>query len=71
MSVIFKFNGGHGAVLCNCCRRIVMAGHEIPDDIFKAATGRGNKSLDDFEPVFCSEKCKKLYELEQRLVDNI
>ena len=71
MSVIFKFNSGHGAVLCNCCRCIVMAGHQIPDDIFMAATGRGDKTLDDFEPVFCSEKCKKLYELEQRLVDNI
>ena len=44
MSVIFKFNGGRGAVLCNCCRCIVMAGQEIPDHIFKAATGRGNKS---------------------------
>jgi hypothetical protein len=50
---IFKFNGGRGALLCNCCRIIVATGngpHEdrehYCDECKKRLSGNGCNSSD-------------------------
>lgn len=43
----FKFNSGHGAILCEKCAVIIASGHRIPT----------NLSQDKY--YFCCEKCKE------------
>ena len=54
--LIFKFNGGRGAVLCSNCYTIVYEGSRIPDE-YKDAMLNGQEN--NFEPVFCCDECKK------------
>ena len=63
---IVKFNGGNGAVLCNNCGVIVYAGHTIPDDIHAAMIGNEGM-LEKLPPVFCSEKCERMFNLYNEL----
>lgn len=35
--LIFKFNGGNGAVLCSNCFKIIFSGKEIPNEYWDAA----------------------------------
>ena len=54
--LVFKFNGGRGAVLCSNCYTIVYEGSRIPDEYKDAMF---NKRENNFEPVFCCDECKK------------
>ena len=46
--LIFKFNGGRGAILCNTCGKIIFSGKSIPKHLPEGAQ-------------FCCEKCKTEY----------
>lgn len=52
--LIFKFNGGRGAILCSNCYSIIFEGKHIPDIYAIAAR---EKTLND--PLFCCEDCAK------------
>lgn len=54
----FKFNGGHGAVLCSNCSVIIMQGSHIPKDIWDAVN---NEKLKDIPPMFCCKECEEEY----------
>ena len=54
--LVYKFNGGRGAVLCSNCYTIVYEGSRIPDE-YKDAMVNGQEN--NFEPVFCCDECKK------------
>ena len=47
--LIFKFNGGAGAVLCSNCRKIIYSGKNIPEEILEGK---------DTSPKFCSKECE-------------
>lgn len=49
--MIFKFNGGHGAVICSRCGKIVYSGTSIPDEIRKLL--RDCKDYDSLPNVYC------------------
>lgn len=57
--MIFKFNGGIGAVLCSNCHRILMAGREIPKYIWDAVNDDGADKLPDMYCEDCKKKIKK------------
>ena len=54
--LVYKFNGGRGAVLCSNCFAIIYEGSRIPDE-YKDAMVNGQEN--NFEPVFCCDECKK------------
>lgn len=57
--LLFKFNGGYGAVLCNNCHTIVFSGNEIPQYIWCAIKDNDEETLKRVGPVFCCEECKE------------
>jgi hypothetical protein len=63
--LIFKFNGGRGAILCSNCFCIVYEGSKIPDEYKDVMFNEHNmfnenEQQDKFEqPVFCCEDCKR------------
>jgi hypothetical protein len=54
--LIYKFNGGMGAVLCSNCYCIMYEGRRIPDE-YREAVINGHE--EDFGPVFCCDECKR------------
>ena len=48
--LIYKFNGGNGAVLCSNCYKIMYEGSNIPEDMMNAVKNGQQK---EFGPVFC------------------
>lgn len=54
--LIFKFNGGNGAVLCSNCFKIIFSGKEIPNEYWDAAISE--KQQKKVGACFCSDKCK-------------
>jgi hypothetical protein len=57
--LIFKFNGGNGAVLCNNCHVIIHSGSQIPPEMWDAATHKKEHTYESIGPQFCCEKCKE------------
>lgn len=62
--LVYKFNGGRGAVLCSNCYTIVYEGSRIPDEYKDVMFNEynmfnENEQQDKFEPIFCCEECKK------------
>jgi len=51
--IIYKFNGGLGAVLCNNCHAIIWTGNNMPDELKKS------ENFYDLGPFFCDDKCKQ------------
>ena len=47
--MIYKFNGGMGALLCDHCRTVIATGDRIPSDV---ENGDEDKLL-----YFCSREC--------------
>jgi hypothetical protein len=56
--LIFKFNGGNGAILCNNCGKIILTGKQIPERFWKVATGESGETYKDIGPQFCCDKCE-------------
>ena len=56
--LIFKFNGGKGAVLCNTCGAIILTGKQIPERFWNAATGESGETYKDIGPQFCCDECE-------------
>ena len=56
-----KFNGGHGALLCDHCGIVIATGNRIPDEAF-------NIGPDDHY-YFCCASCavKWHYELDKKI----
>lgn len=54
--LIYKFNGGNGAVLCSNCYKIMYEGSNIPEDMMNAVKNGQQK---EFGPVFCCDYCEK------------
>jgi len=50
---IFKFNSGHGALLCSKCKVIIKTGKDFTEEEIKAIKGKI-----DMPPQYCA-KCKK------------
>ena len=46
--LIYKFNGGQGAILCNNCKKIICTGKNIPKPLPNG-------------PQFCCKECEKEY----------
>ena len=57
--LIYKFNGGAGAVLCSNCYCIVCEGSRIPDEYRDAVIA---DKQEEFGPVFCCDDCRKEWE---------
>ena len=55
--LIFKFNGGIGAILCSNCGKIIATGNRIPERFWDAATGKNGETYEDIGPQFCCENC--------------
>lgn len=55
--LIYKFNGGLGAILCNNCNKIILEGRNIPKYLPNG-------------PQFCCEECKKEYNKKQLELEN-
>ena len=56
---IYKFNGGHGAVLCNGCGTIVCVGIRVNEPLAKAEMSYGDGWIENSDgSVFCT-KCRK------------
>lgn len=62
--LIFKFNGGRGAILCSNCFAIIYEGSHIPD---KYKNVIFNKQQNNFGPIFCCEECKNNWYREKHL----
>ena len=56
--LIFKFNGGKGAILCNNCGKIILTGKQIPERFWKAATEEDGESYEDIGPQFYCDECE-------------
>lgn len=54
--LIYKFNGGAGAVLCSNCYCIICEGSRIPDEYRDAVI---NGQQEEFGPVFCCNECQR------------
>lgn len=54
--LIYKFNGGYGAVLCSNCYKIIYEGSHIPEECKDAVIA--NKQ-EEYGPVFCCGECQK------------
>ena len=54
--LIFKFNGGRGAVLCSNCFCVMYEGKYIPAEYTEAIC---NDKQKEFGPAFCCETCKQ------------
>jgi hypothetical protein len=52
--LVYKFNGGAGAVLCSNCYCIICEGSRIPDE-YRDAVIAGKQ--EEFGPVFCCDEC--------------
>lgn len=57
--LIYKFNGGAGAVLCSNCYCIICEGSRIPDEYRDAVIA---DKQEEFGPVFCCDDCRKEWE---------
>lgn len=57
--LIYKFNGGAGAVLCSNCYCIICEGSRIPDEYRDVVIA---DKQEEFGPVFCCDDCKKEWE---------
>lgn len=57
--LIYKFNGGAGAVLCSNCYKIICEGSRIPDE-YRGVVIAGKQ--EEFGPVFCCDDCRKEWE---------
>lgn len=55
--LIFKFNGGKGAILCNNCGKIICSGKEIPRPLPEG-------------PQFCCDNCKKEHSRKRLELEN-
>jgi len=53
--IIFKINGGSGAILCSNCRKIICTGDRIPKYIWDALK---THTIDDLPPQFCCQECQ-------------
>lgn len=53
--MIFKFNGGQGAVLCGKCNKVLYEGSRIPKYITDAVM---NGTIDELPDLFCEDGCK-------------
>jgi hypothetical protein len=49
---IFKYNSGHGALLCSRCRNILKVRYEFTDEEISAVKGEG-----ELEAQYC-KKCE-------------
>lgn len=57
--LIYKFNGGAGAVLCSNCYCIICEGSRIPDEYRDAVIA---DKQEEFGPVFCCDDCREEWE---------
>lgn len=55
--MIYKFNGGAGAILCENCSVIVAEGQKINDLIAAGKLSKYSHVFDNTR-VFCCEKCR-------------
>lgn len=54
--LIFKFNGGNGAVLCSNCYKIICEGTQISNNYLNSI--KNGQHGQQTEPVFCCDKCE-------------
>lgn len=52
----FKFNGGHGAILCEKCSVILKQGKEIPEYVWEAV--REGK-VNELPGMYCEDNCER------------
>lgn len=52
--MIYKYNSGNGALLCDHCRTIIATGDRIPEEV-------NPKQLDNSILYFCCEECAMQY----------
>lgn len=64
--LIFKFNGGNGAVLCNNCKTIILTGNKIPRQFWDAATNKNKDTYEEIGPQFCCEECEKEWNTKRK-----
>lgn len=50
---LIKFNGGLGALLCSCCRKIIKTGKDFNEEEIKYSKGE----IDYMKPMYCDD-CK-------------
>lgn len=66
--MIFKFNGGMGAVLCGRCHKILYSGNNIPQYIIDAVR---NGTINDLPDIYCEDNCENsLKTIKQLSNDN-
>ena len=54
--MVFKFNGGHGAILCGKCGVILKAGSEIPEYVWDAVR---KGTVGDLPDMYCEDNCER------------
>ncbi len=52
----FKFNGGHGAILCERCGVILKQGKDIPEYVWEAVK---NGTVKDLPGMYCEDNCER------------
>jgi hypothetical protein len=57
--LIFKFNGGLGAILCSNCGKIIATGSRIPEKFWVTAAGMGTETYESIGPQFCCKDCEQ------------
>lgn len=59
--MIYKFNGGEGAVLCENCRKIIYTASTLPMGLRKLMyhAEKNGKPYSSLPPVYCCEDCKE------------
>lgn len=52
----FKFNDGHGAILCERCGVILKQGKDIPEYVWEAVK---NGTVKDLPGMYCEDNCER------------
>lgn len=60
---LFKYNSGHGALLCSDCRKILKTGWEFNEEELAAIKGHAH-----LPPQYCL-RCKLINELRENNID--
>ena len=54
--MIFKFNGGRGAILCDKCGTILKSGDDIPKYVWDAVR---KGTVSDLPGMCCDDNCER------------
>lgn len=66
--MIFKFNGGRGAILCGRCGKILKAGSEIPEYVLEAVK---NGTVNELPDMFCEDNCEASKRVLEKIHNNL